>query len=36
MALEINFSRALGLVLLKLWNKPTAIKFKDKATKSTA
>ena len=34
MALEINFSTALGLVLLKLWNKLTAIKFKAKATKS--
>ena len=36
MALEINFFTALGLVLLKLWNKPTAIKFNTKATKSTA
>ena len=35
MALEINFSTTLSLVLLKLWNKPTAIKFKSKATKST-
>ena len=35
MALDINFSTALDLVILKLWNKPTSIKFKAKATKST-
>ena len=34
MVLEINFFTALGLVLLKLWNKPTAIKFKIKDIKS--
>lgn len=36
MALEINFSNALDLLILKLYNKFTAVKFKAKTTKFTA